>query len=435
MDTTGLPSNDTAEMLRNSLRGFLEAHWAAGGGKERASPDDIYAIWGKLVGQGVAALGSDRDEGGLREILVVMTELGRAGCPAPMWSAALANFALSGSPAVAAVELLEGLHVGTAVAAFCFGVRDPDAGTGSICIDGRYATGVLRFVEVAGATHILVAVDDSRLGLVRLDAPGVVLTPMRTMGAWGLCEVRLNSVPLTLLQLESTNVDDLRLEAQAALLGRAYGAARRAFELAVDYAKERHQFGQPIGRFQAIQHKLANGLIALEGVRLTWITRPGCTTLVIAIGAISPIARLPSAATRCAGVARDPACVRRHRLCRGARAPRTLQPRAPGHDRARRGARCAAAAGLVPAGRRRRALPEYDLGPAGNALRERGARWLDQNWSATARLRSTNSPFTSASSTPTSRAISARPAGSASAGQRSSAARRVRRWSRSHSWR
>ena len=36
----------------------------------------------------------------------------------------------------------------------------------------------------------------------------------------------------------------------------------------MDYAKERHQFGQPIGKFQAIQHKLANCLIALEGVRL-----------------------------------------------------------------------------------------------------------------------------------------------------------------------
>ena len=104
MDATGPPSDDTAEMLRDSLRGFLEAHWAAGGGKERPSPDDISAIWRKLIGQGVAALGSGRDEGGLREILVVMAELGRAACPAPMWSTALANLALSGSRADAAVR-------------------------------------------------------------------------------------------------------------------------------------------------------------------------------------------------------------------------------------------------------------------------------------------------------------------------------------------
>src|SRR4030095_1694961 len=75
-------------------------------------------------------------------------------------------------------------------------------------------------------------------------------------------------VTLTLIPIESANLNDIRLKAQIALLARAHGAARRAFELAVDYAKQRHQFGQPIGRFQAIQHKLADCLIALEGVRL-----------------------------------------------------------------------------------------------------------------------------------------------------------------------
>ncbi len=67
--------------------------------------------------------------------------------------------------------------------------------------------------------------------------------------------------------LDDVAVDDLLLEAKLALTARAYGAARRAFDLVVDYAKERQQFGQPIGKFQAIQHKLANCLIALEGVQ------------------------------------------------------------------------------------------------------------------------------------------------------------------------
>ena len=161
MDASGLSSDDTAAMIRDSLRGFLEAHWAAGGGEERPSPDDISVIWRKLVGQGVAALGSGRDEGGLREILVVMAELGRAACPAPMWPTALANLALSGSRADAAVDLLERLHAGTAVAAFCFGACDPDAGAGSIRIDGSRGTGVLRFVEAAASTtHLLAAVDE-----------------------------------------------------------------------------------------------------------------------------------------------------------------------------------------------------------------------------------------------------------------------------------
>ncbi|MEH2612993.1 acyl-CoA dehydrogenase [Bradyrhizobium sp. AZCC 1693] len=394
MNATGLPNDDTAEMLRDSLRGFFKAHWAAGGGKERPSPDDICPIWRKLIGQGVAALGSGRDEGGLREILVVMAELGRAACPVPMWPTALANFALSGARADAAVDLLEQLHAGTAVAAFCFGARDPDAGAGSICIDGRHATGVLRFVEAAGATHLLVAVDAFRLALFQLDAPGIFLAPTRAMGAWGLCEVRLDSAPLTLLPLESGDLDDLRLKAQIALLARAHGAARRAFELAVDYARERHQFGQPIGKFQAIQHKLADCLIALEG-----------TSLIL-----DHAARLHDIGDRnwryfadcAAGFGGD--ALRHVSL----ETQHTLGAigYAEEHEAAQHFKRVhldTVALGGTPSARRRLAsyvldrggapLPQYDLGPAGNALREQVQRWLDQNWSGARKAAFDEQPF------------------------------------------
>src|SRR5713101_3267458 len=97
MNLSQLPSDEIREMLRDSLRGFLEDHWnASTATKQAAAPEEISAIWTRLVGQGVASLGCDFSEGGLREILVVMAELGRAACPAPMWSAALANLGLSG---------------------------------------------------------------------------------------------------------------------------------------------------------------------------------------------------------------------------------------------------------------------------------------------------------------------------------------------------
>jgi alkylation response protein AidB-like acyl-CoA dehydrogenase len=393
MDATGLPSDDTAEMLRDSLRGFLDAHWAAGV-KGSPSEDNISAIWRGLIGQGVTALGSGRDEGGLREILVVMAELGRATCPAPMWSAALANLALSGSTADGAGELLEKLHIGTAVAAFTFGARDPDTSAGSIRIGDQRGTGVLRFVEAAGATHLLVAVDELQLALFQLDAPGIDLVPTRAMGVWGLCEVRLNSVPLTLLPLASRDFDDLRLKGQIALLARAYGAARRAFELAVGYAKERHQFGQPIGKFQAIQHKLADCLIALEGTNLI----------------LDHAARLHDTGDRnwcyfaCCAVAFGGDALRRVSLetqhIFGAIGY------AEEHEAAQHFKRVhldTVALGGAPDARRRLAsylldrggapLPQSDLGPAGNTLREQVRRWLDQNWSGDRKATFDEQPF------------------------------------------
>src|SRR5229473_6350489 len=122
MDLSQLPSDEIREMLRDSLRGFLEEHWnASTAAKQAAAPEEISAIWTRLVGQGVASLGCDFSEGGLREILVVMAELGRAACPAPMWSAALATLGLSDVHAEAAVDLLEKSHVGAARVAFSFG--------------------------------------------------------------------------------------------------------------------------------------------------------------------------------------------------------------------------------------------------------------------------------------------------------------------------
>ena len=49
------------------------------------------------------------------------------------------------------------------------------------------------------------------------------------------------------------------------------GGAARAMDMATSYAKERIQFGRPIGTFQAIKHMLADQLVALEGLRsIVW---------------------------------------------------------------------------------------------------------------------------------------------------------------------
>jgi alkylation response protein AidB-like acyl-CoA dehydrogenase len=384
MDSTELPSDDVRAMLRDSLRGFLGAQWKPQAAIEPSrSQQEVVSIWTQLVGQGVAALGCDVSEGGLREIVVVMTELGRAACPAPMWSAALANLTLSGCQSEAAVGLLEKLHDGTVRVAFSFAALDPDDNTGTIRLaDGR-ASGLLRFVEAAGScTHLVVAIDLSGVIIVALDGPGAGLEPTRAMGTWGLYGVRLNEAPARRIDLASAILDDRLLAAKLALLARAYGAARAAFDLAVDYAKERKQFGQPIGKFQAIQHKLANCLIALEGVRLT----------------LDHAAQLHdredgdwryfiNAAVAFGGDAlRRVSLETQHAL--GAIGYAEEHP-APSHFK--RVHLDTIALGGATEARRRVAsflfdrggggLPQYNLGPAANELREQAQAWLNDNWS------------------------------------------------------
>jgi alkylation response protein AidB-like acyl-CoA dehydrogenase len=396
MDLAEFPNEDVRTMLRDSLRGFLGEHWTAGKAALRsASAEEISGIWTGLVGQGIASLGCDLGEGGLSEILVVMAELGRAACPAPMWSAALSNLALSGSRDQAAAELLQRLHAGAACVTFCFGALDPDRHAGSIRIADGHVSGLLRFAEVAAScTHLLVAIDRSTLALVELGAHGVRLEATCAMGASGLYQIRLDTVAARLLPLANVSADDLLLKGKLALLARAHGAARRAFELAVDYAKERQQFGQAIGKFQAIQHKLANSLIALEGVRLV----------------LDHAARLhdrDDANWRYfadAAIAFGGEGLRRVSL----ESQHTFgaigyaeEHEAPVHFK--RVHLDTIALGGSPQARRRIAafllddggagLPAYDLGPAGNALREEARQWLAEHWSGARKAAFDAKPF------------------------------------------
>lgn len=67
--------------------------------------------------------------------------------------------------------------------------------------------------------------------------------------------------------LDGTLLADVVERATVALAADMVGSARRMLELSVDYAKERVQFGHPIGSFQAVQHRLAD--VALEVERAT----------------------------------------------------------------------------------------------------------------------------------------------------------------------
>jgi len=182
--------------------------------------------------------------------------------------------------------------------------------------------------------------------------------------------------------LENRALADVLRVARLALLARAHGGARRAFEMAVDYAKERKQFGQPIGRFQAIQHKLADNLIALEGVRTTLEHAAEAFDLGLpdwryfaaaAVAFGGPALRQASLQTQHAfgaiGYAEEHEAPRHFRRAH-------LDTVALGGAAA---ARRDLAAHLLddPDG----TLPEYDLGPAGNAFRAEVRAWLEQHWS------------------------------------------------------
>jgi alkylation response protein AidB-like acyl-CoA dehydrogenase len=390
-------------LLRDSLRGFLAAHWPAAGAVERANqPDAVVSIWNGLVCQGVASLGTDPEEGGMREITILMEELGRAACPAPLVAATMANLAFGlrreTDPLQVdnrGADLLAPLHNGAIRLGLAFASLDPDAESASLAWSAT-VTGTLRFVDAANClTHLLVVMPDHQaLARVDLSQPGITVTATRAMGGPGVGEIHLDRAKFDVIPLGTQNVRDLLLVTRLALLARAHGAARRAFEMVVAYALERHQFGQLIGRFQAVQHKLANNLIALEGVRLTLNHAAEAFDLgaaqwryfgwaAVAIGAASlrQVALETHHAFGAIGYAEE--------------------HEAPRHFR--RVHSDVLALGGVAAARRELAallldqpdasLPTYDLGAAGNEFRQEVRAWLQQNWQGERKAAFDRQPF------------------------------------------
>lgn len=381
---------EVRDLLRSSLRGYLAAHWSVARGRAAAT-EDVTSIWNGLVGQGVSLLGAD--ESGLSEIVVSMAELGRAGCPAPLWSAALVNLALQGCDDPHATELLATIQDGHARVAFSFGARDRDAGL--VAFDGKTASGRLGFVEAAAScTHLVVALQTDGIAIVPLDHSGITITPTRAMGASGLFEVDVRDAPATVITFPAARLDDLQLEAKLALIARAHGAAAASFDGAVAYAKERKQFGQPIGKFQAIQHKLADAWTALEGVRFTLDHAASLrdsqhsdwryfTNAAIAFAgdALRRVALETQHAFGAIGYAEE------HDASHHFKRVHLDTVALGGAVRARR----QVAAYLFDNGGN--GLPQYDLGEAGNAFRDQVQRWLDENWAGQRKTDFAAKPF------------------------------------------
>lgn len=383
-----LPGDEERLMLQESLRRLLERRWPADRAVTLAAdPHAIASIWQALAEQGLSSLGSEPLEGGLREIIVVLEELGRAACPAPMIGAALANLALSPQRGESdeAASLLDALHRGDAAVSFAFGSFDGDPQAGCLqCADGKLH-GRLAFVEGAmHATHLLVIAEPGPvLAIVPRSAPGLSVTETPGLAVPPLATVSFQQVPATALAVSRELAEELNRIGGLALLARALGATRQGFDMAVAYAKERHQFGQPIGRFQALQHKLANGLMALEAARL--MLHNAARTHDLGSGNW----RILGATARAFGgpALRQVSLETHHTF--GA-IGYSEEHEAPRHfrrthaDLARYGgvrrAREELARALLD---QNGTLPEHDLGPAGNAFRDEVRAWLKDNWSGT----------------------------------------------------
>ncbi|WP_245647209.1 acyl-CoA dehydrogenase family protein [Microtetraspora niveoalba] len=246
-----MTSSDELRELRVAVRSFLEAH--------PGTADQT--VWRRFAGElGVAGMAVPEEYGGagcgLAEAAVVCEEIGRALSPLPyLATAVLAVSAITESGDEDAKErLLPGIADGTVTATVIF----PDEA--ELTFEGGLLNGVAPYA--LDGEVVLAYVGDALVEAIpSARRPHVTMDQTRP-----LAELTFDGVQARRIG-DAGARDRVRDLGVAALAAEQVGGASRSLEAAVEYAKQRHQFGRPIGSFQAVKHKLADVLLLVESAR------------------------------------------------------------------------------------------------------------------------------------------------------------------------
>ncbi|MQA10695.1 MAG: acyl-CoA dehydrogenase [Pseudonocardiaceae bacterium] len=329
MTSANLLYTDVEDDLRASVRSLLG---------DRSDPNDVLAkcesdqpynleLWHTLSAElGVAGLHVPEKLGGqgasLRETAVVAEELGRSVAPVPfLGSTVLATSALLGCSSETATALLERLATGAITGALAVplsthsGAPFPDSvrATADGTLTGR--VGAVADAVVA-ETLIIPAIGDSGPELYSVDtsADGVGVSPLRALDLTrGIADVELAGVRGTRLaepELADGAVREALRTGAAVLASEQLGLAQWCLDETVRYVRERHQFGRPIGSFQALKHRLADLWLELVSARAA--ARHAADTM--ATGGADAAISVATAQSYCAEVAVHAAeeCIQLH---------------------------------------------------------------------------------------------------------------------------
>lgn len=246
------------------------------------------ALWRRMGTElGLQGLAVPEEYGGAGcgpvEVGVVMEEMGRALLCAPFLSSAVlaTTTLLRCADEDARKRLLPGLASGELVGTLALTEDSARWDAAGVRLTARESngswllTGHKMFV-LDGATAdvvLTVARADDGIGVfcVEGDAAGLTRAPLPTMDPTRR-QARLDyqDVPATRLRTHGDGwdlVSEVLDRAAVALAAEQVGVASRALDMAVEYAKVRHQFGRPIGSFQAVKHLLADVLLEVESAR------------------------------------------------------------------------------------------------------------------------------------------------------------------------
>ncbi|MDY7036622.1 MAG: acyl-CoA dehydrogenase family protein [Thermodesulfobacteriota bacterium] len=290
------------KMIKESAREFLEKECTSDMVREMEEDERGYSpdLWRKMVELcWMGLIYPDKyvpqeyggSGGDFFDLIILFEEMGRYLVPAPFLETVILGglTVLYGGSEEQKKELLPAIAKGEKV--FTMALIEEEAGFDASCIKMRavregdrfYLKGTKLFVPYAHVADHLICVtrtedsenkeDGITLFLVDAKDPAINYTVLNTLAGDKQCEVVLKQIEVTEEDMIGEYNQGWKIIAkvlqQAAIAQCAFmvGGAERVLEMTVSYAKERVQFGRPIGSYQAIQHHCANMMLDLDGAK------------------------------------------------------------------------------------------------------------------------------------------------------------------------
>jgi alkylation response protein AidB-like acyl-CoA dehydrogenase len=302
--------SEEQELLQGSARDFLQKECPIRLVRAMEEDDAGYdpTLWRQMADLGWIGLILPEEYGGsggtVVDLVVLMEEFGRALVPGPF----VPTVVQVGLPILWAGSdqqkraYLPGLAQGELIGSMAW--HEPSATSQPSGLDATATqqgedyvlNGTKLCVPFAHVADYLLTVartgtgatpaDGITLFLVDARSAGVAITKLATIADDHQCEVVLTEVRVPRKQVLGEPgkgwaiVDRVLQYGAVAKCAEMVGIAQQAFDITLNYAKTRVQFGRPIGSFQAIKHKLANMVIDVDGsryvtYRAAWLLREG----------------------------------------------------------------------------------------------------------------------------------------------------------------
>ena len=287
--------SEEQELLKNAARDFLEKECPEQHVRDMEEDEKGYSpeLWKKMAELGWQGLIIPDQYGGqgfsFLDLVVLIEEFGRALVPGPFIPTAVGGaIALleAGSdeqkqqylPKIASGEQTWTLAFTEPSARFDAEGVELQAKAGG---DGFVLNGTKLFIRDAHVADYMTVIaraggkgeDGITLFIVDAKSPGISTQTLKTIASDKQCEVKFENVKVPKANVlgeagKGWPVFE-RIARKGTVIECAYlvGLAQKDFEISVQYAKDRIQFGRPIGSFQAIQHKAADMVTDVDGAR------------------------------------------------------------------------------------------------------------------------------------------------------------------------